>query len=70
VRIRIDAKRDMSWRRAGFKHDPPIGWVRESRGLLVRAALILVQAWIAAGRPRCSARLEVVEAVAATRAAA
>lgn len=65
VRIRIDAKRDMPWRRAGFKHDPLIGWVRENRGLLVRAALVLVQAWIAAGRPRCSARLGSFESWAA-----
>ncbi len=65
VRIRIDAKRDMPWRRVGFKHDPLIGWVRENRGLLVRAALVLVQAWIAAGRPRCSARLGSFESWAA-----
>jgi hypothetical protein len=65
VRIRIDAKEDMPWRRAGFKHDPLIGWVRENRGLLVRAALVLVQGWIAAGRPRCSARLGSFESWAA-----
>ena len=57
VRIRIDAKQDMPWRRAGFKHDPLSEWVIEQRGLLVRACLVLVQAWLAAGRPRGRARL-------------
>lgn len=57
VRIRIDAEQDMPWRRAGFKHDPLSEWEVEQRGLLVRACLVLVQAWLAAGRPRGRARL-------------
>ena len=51
VRVRIDPKRDMPWRRQGFRHDPLLPWVREHRAHLVRACLLLVQAWLVAGRP-------------------
>ncbi len=57
VRIRIDPKVDRAWLRASFKHQPLLTWVREHRGDLVRAALVLVQAWIAAGRPLSRAQL-------------
>lgn len=57
VRIRIDPKVDRAWLRASFKHRPLLTWVREHRGELVRAALVLVQAWIAAGRPLSRAQL-------------
>ena len=51
VRIRIDPKQDCAWQRSGFKHDPIMVWATQHRGELVHAALVLVQAWIAAGRP-------------------
>ncbi|MBZ4329717.1 CHC2 zinc finger domain-containing protein [Corallococcus coralloides] len=57
VRIRIDPKLDRAWTRSRFKHDPIILWVKEHRSELVRAALTLVQAWIAAGRPLGRERL-------------
>ncbi len=57
IRIRIDPKQDRAWRRSGFKHDPIISWTRASRDELVRAALVLVQAWLAAGRPFSRERL-------------
>ena len=57
VRIRIDPKVDRAWLRASFKHQPLLTWVREHRSELVRAALVLVQAWIAAGRPLSRAQL-------------
>lgn len=57
VRIRIDPKLDRAWTRTDFKHDPIIPWVKEHRSELVRAALTLVQAWIAAGRPLGKERL-------------
>lgn len=66
VRIRLDPKRDRAWQRDGFKHDPLLGWVRENRRELVRACLILIQAWIAAGKPRSSQRLGSFETWAAT----
>jgi hypothetical protein len=57
VRIRIDPKTDRAWLRRGFKHVPLKSWIAENRRALVRAVLVLVQAWIAAGRPQGDARL-------------
>lgn len=57
VRIRIDPKRDRAWRRTGFKHDPVTSWTIANRDELVHAALVLVRAWIAAGRPVSQERL-------------
>jgi hypothetical protein len=57
IRIRIDPKQDRAWRRSGFKHDPILSWAKACRDELVRAALILVQAWLAAGRPLSRDRL-------------
>jgi hypothetical protein len=57
VRIRIDPKQDRAWQRTGFKHDPATSWAKAHRDELVRAALVLVRAWLAAGRPLGRARL-------------
>ncbi|MBS1853912.1 MAG: hypothetical protein JST11_00990 [Acidobacteria bacterium] len=57
VRIRIDPRIDRPWLRAGFKHPLVTEWARENRSALVRAALTLIQAWIAAGRPLNDRRL-------------
>jgi hypothetical protein len=57
VRIRIDPRIDRPWLRAGFKHPLATDWARKNRSALVRAALILIQAWIAAGRPLYDHRL-------------
>ncbi len=51
VRIRLDAKSDRPWRRTGFRHPDLGAWLTENRGGLVWAALTLVRAWLAAGRP-------------------
>lgn len=51
VRIRLDPKTDQPEERSGFKHPNLLGWVAENRGTLLRACLVLVRAWIAAGRP-------------------
>jgi hypothetical protein len=51
VRVRIDAKVDQPWMRTGFKHDPMKLWARAHRSELVHSLLVLVQAWLAAGRP-------------------
>jgi hypothetical protein len=48
---RLDAQHDAPWERTGFRHPRLIAWAKANRGLLVGAALTLVQAWIAAGRP-------------------
>lgn len=57
VRIRIDPKVDRPWMRTAFKHDPILSWAKENRDRLVHAALVLVQAWLAAGRPLSHERL-------------
>ena len=57
VRIRIDPRVDRPWQRSGFKHPVIVEWAQENRKRLVRAVLVLVRAWIAAGRPMCGQRL-------------
>jgi putative DNA primase/helicase len=51
VRIRLDAGTDRPWLREGFRHPDLIGWAIAHRGTLIGAALTLVQAWVARGRP-------------------
>lgn len=51
VRVRLDAKTDRPWARTGFKHSPLREWAKANRARLVRAVLVLVRAWLAAGRP-------------------
>jgi hypothetical protein len=51
VRIRIDPKRDQPWRREGFKHPQILEWTQDNRPALLRACLVLVQAWLHAGKP-------------------
>ena len=57
IRLRIDPRIDMPWLRSGFKHPQILEWARENRSALVHAALTLIQAWIAAGRPLHATRL-------------
>ena len=57
IRLRIDPRIDMPWLRAGFKHPLITEWARENRSALVHAALTVVQAWIAAGKPLHATRL-------------
>ncbi len=52
VRIRMDAGMDRAWRRKQFKHKHIIAWAKQRRRDLLRATLLLTQAWIAAGQPR------------------
>src|SRR5690606_18604051 len=40
--------------RESFKHEPLMDWVQANRGRLVWACLVLIQAWLAAGRPPCT----------------
>ncbi len=51
VRIRIEPGTDRPWLLVGFKHDPLREWVRANRARLVGAVLVLIQGWVAAGRP-------------------
>ncbi|RIK36219.1 MAG: hypothetical protein DCC55_27975 [Chloroflexi bacterium] len=49
--IRLDANTERPWERDGFKHQNLRTWALANRGQLVTAAVTLVRAWMAAGRP-------------------
>jgi hypothetical protein len=53
VPIRLDAKLDRPWNRDrdGFRHPNLRRWALDHRGVLVWSALVVVRAWIAAGKP-------------------
>jgi hypothetical protein len=57
IRLRIDPRIDMPWLREGFKHAVVAEWAQANRSALVHAALTLIQAWIAAGKPLHNRRL-------------
>lgn len=54
IRIRMDPQAENPEDRTGFKYPEVLRWVQEHRADLVRAALILVSAWLAKGRPKPS----------------
>lgn len=53
IRIRLDARADRPWQRPPeqFTHPALLSWVTDHRSELVHAALCLIQAWLAAGKP-------------------
>ncbi len=51
VWIRLDAKVDRPWERTSFRHENLSGWLQRHRHELVWAFLILIQNWLARGRP-------------------
>ena len=59
IRIRLDAKTDRPWQRneGTFRHPALLIWAQQQRSALVHAALVLVQSWLAAGRPAPQGRL-------------
>lgn len=61
IRIRLDARVDRPWLREGFKHPDLRVWAQQNRAELVWAALVLIRAWIVAGRPMGSIRLGMFE---------
>ncbi len=58
VRIRLNAMSDRPWLGRSFKHPDLRGWMREKRGDLVWAALVLVRTWIIQGRPKAPAAVQ------------
>jgi hypothetical protein len=52
IQIRLDPKMDRPWLREGFRHADLRAWATARRGELIGAALTLVQAWVAAGKPK------------------
>jgi hypothetical protein len=61
IRIRLDAQCAEPWRRTGFRHPDLLDWAVAHRPALVWAALTLVQAWLAAGRPLAERRIGTFE---------
>jgi len=68
VSCRMDAKMERPWDRppAGFRHPDLLGWIGAHRGELIWASLVLVQNWLALGRPAGSAQLGSFESWAQT----
>ena len=66
IRIRLDAKTDQPWLREKFKIPNLRVWVKENRGQLIWAALTMIRAWLAAGRPAGSRKLGMFEQWAET----
>lgn len=57
VSIRLDPELERPWERSGFRHPNLLQWVSEHRVQLLWAALTLIQAWIAQGKPQGNATL-------------
>ena len=52
IPIRLESDLEKPERREGFKHPELLVWVRENRSSLVMAALTILRAYSAAGRPK------------------
>ena len=66
VRSRLDAGVEHPWERAEFRHPDLLGWVQAERGRLVWAVLVLIRAWVTAGRPEGTEVMGSFEAWAST----
>jgi len=66
IRIRIDTNEEKPWQRTTFKHKNLRAWADTHRGELIHAALVLVRAWIVAGKPMADVTLGSYEEWAAT----
>lgn len=51
IRCRLVPSTERPELRTGFRHPDLLGWVREQRSRLLNAGHVLVQSWIASGRP-------------------
>lgn len=51
IRIRLTPEDERPWLRRDFRHPELPAWTAKHRGELIYAALTLIQAWVAAGRP-------------------
>jgi len=51
IRIRLTPEDERPWLRRDFRHPELSAWTAKHRGELIYAALTLIQAWVAAGRP-------------------
>jgi hypothetical protein len=55
--ISLDPAMEKPWLRTGFRHSPLLPWVQLNRARLLSACLLLVQNWVAVGRPKTSKTL-------------
>lgn len=62
LRIRLDSGEERPWQRDGFRHERLEDWAATNRPRLVRALLVLIQAWRDAGCPTPTKRLGSFEA--------
>ena len=51
ILVGLNAKTERPWQKSDFRHPELRDWAKKHRGKLLWAALTLVQAWIAAGKP-------------------
>ena len=51
IEIRLDAKLERPDERSGFRHPDLKAWTRANRPALVHACLVIIQNWLALGRP-------------------
>jgi DNA polymerase-1 len=49
--IRLNARVERPWERTGFRHPDLLAWAQAQRGHLIWSVLVLVEAWLEAGRP-------------------
>ena len=56
IRIRLDSKVDRPWQRDGFVHPDLRSHAAENRGRLIWACIVMIRAWINAGRPSSPVR--------------
>ena len=61
IRIRMDAKTDRPWKRDGFRYPDLMGTIEEHRSAFVYSCLVLIKAWLAAGRPAGTKKLGMFE---------
>ena len=64
--IRLDSRTNRPWLRSGFRQPDILAWADNHREELIQAALILIRAWIAEGRPRGDQTLGMYESWAST----
>jgi len=52
ISIRLDAQMERPFERQVFRHENILSYASQNRGALIAAVLTIVQAWLAAGRPK------------------
>lgn len=66
IRVRLDAQMERPYERSNFRHPNLKGWAIEHRADLLWAVVVMVRAWLAAGRPPGSRSMGTFESWART----